>query len=136
MHDDESFLFANERFYAAFAAGDTAAMDALWAKSAPLLCVHPGAQPLAERPRIMESWHAILGDPGVAEMRMDTPRLQRHGEFVLVSCYERLGGGTLLGLNGFVFEDGTPRMVLHQAGPCHDAPSPPPPSAAGEAPLH
>lgn len=136
MHDDESFLFANERFYAAFAAGDAGAMERLWAETAPLLCVHPGAAPLAERPRILESWRAILADPGVAGMRMDSPRLQRHGEVALVSCYERLGGSTLIALNGFVVENGTPRMVLHQAGACHDAPPAPPPAAAGEAPLH
>lgn len=135
MADDETFLFANERFYAAFAAGDADAMAALWAAAAPVLCVHPGAAPLTDRARIVASWRDILSDPGVAEMHMDAPRLQRHGQVALVVCYERLGGGTLAAVNGFVLEDGTPRMVLHHATPCRDAPPETAPPATGPA-LH
>lgn len=122
MTDDESFLFANERFYAAFAGGDAEAMAALWAEAAPLLCVHPGAARLTERARIVASWRDILADPGVAGMRMEGPRLLRYGEVALVACYERLGGGVLSAVNGFVVENGAPRMVLHQAGQCRERP--------------
>lgn len=101
-----------------------------------MLCVHPGAPPLCEREEIIASWRAILADTGVAEMRMDQPRLQRHDGLVLVVCYERLGGGVLAALNGFVLENGAPRMVLHQAGPCREAPPAPPSERRGGARPH
>jgi hypothetical protein len=122
MADDETFRFANERFYAAFAGGDADAMAALWAEAAPVLCVHPGAAPLTDRARIVASWRDILADPGVAEIRMDGARVHRHGGIALVVCYERLGDSVLTATNGFVLEDGSPRMVLHHAGACREAP--------------
>ena len=42
MHDRMALLFANEAFYAAFAGHDYAAMEALWARHAPVACIHPG----------------------------------------------------------------------------------------------
>jgi hypothetical protein len=40
--DREQVLFANEAFYRAFADRDIDAMDALWARGEPVLCIHPG----------------------------------------------------------------------------------------------
>jgi ketosteroid isomerase-like protein len=120
--DDERILFANEAFYAAFAAGDVDAMDEVWADDAPCVCLHPGAAPIHDRAEIMRSWDHILADPGIAEMRMHAPRVIGYGDFALVVCYESLGGGSLIATNGFIREDGQWRMISHQAGPCPGVP--------------
>ena len=51
-----AILFANDAYYAAFADGDPAAMDALWARRAPVSCIHPGQTALTDRAAIMASW--------------------------------------------------------------------------------
>ena len=56
-------LFANEAFYRAFADGDLAAMDAVWASAAPVACIHPGWNLLDGREAVMASWRAILNNP-------------------------------------------------------------------------
>ena len=48
MGDEEQVLAANAKFYGAFAAKDVDAMTALWARRAPVACIHPG-------------WHALRG---------------------------------------------------------------------------
>ena len=119
----ELILFANDAFYAAFASGDAAAMDDLWAQSAPLVCIHPGAAPLFERDDIISSWQGILSSDQVGDMSCLAPRLVNNDGLALVVCYEQLGGGTLVATNGFVLEDSRWRMVLHQAGPCAEPPN-------------
>lgn len=120
--DDAMILFANEAFYAAFASGDVDAMNDVWAEDAAVVCLHPGATPIFDRTQMMMSWEHILADPGVREMQMHSARVMSYGAAALVVCYETLGGGTLVATNGFIQEDGKWRMVLHQAGPCPDAP--------------
>ena len=120
--DDTLILFANEAFYAAFAAGDIEAMDGIWAREFPCVCLHPGATPIYDRAEIMRSWAHILADPGVREMQMHNARIVAYDDFALVICYETLGGGTLVASNGFVREKGQWRMISHHAGPCPDAP--------------
>lgn len=120
--DEERILFANDAFYAAFASGDVDAMDEVWAWEVPVVCIHPGATPIHDRAEIMRSWDHILSDPGVSDMKMHSPRVIAYDEFAFVTCYETLGGGALIALNGFILENGTWRMISHQAGPCPDAP--------------
>jgi hypothetical protein len=40
--DIASVLFANETFYLAFSHRDFDAMERLWARESPVLCIHPG----------------------------------------------------------------------------------------------
>ena len=49
MTDEEEALAANAAFYAAFAASDAGRMDAVWARRAPVACVHPGWEVLTGR---------------------------------------------------------------------------------------
>ncbi|MDU6489344.1 nuclear transport factor 2 family protein, partial [Bradyrhizobium sp.] len=42
MSDESDLLAANAAFYAAFAAGDFAALAALWADRDGISCIHPG----------------------------------------------------------------------------------------------
>jgi ketosteroid isomerase-like protein len=117
MTDNDAVLAANLEFYRAFAERDFEAMEALWAKAAPVACTHPGWGPLTDRDDILESWRGILANP-------DSPRAACHDEEVflwgtigMVICEEELPGNTLTATNLFIKEDGAWRMVHHHAGP-------------------
>ncbi len=123
MLDPAVVLFANDAFYLAFNARDLEAMDELWARETPAVCVHPGWNPLLDRDEIIESWQAIFAN-GDAQ-----PSLSFHGGTVLaqgnvysVIGYEHLAGGWLVVTNCFVVEDGAARIFHHQASHCAEAP--------------
>lgn len=121
---DEQVRLANEAFYAAFASGEVAAMDRVWAKKAACACLHPGARPLFGRDDILRSWRQILADQGAVGLKCRTPHVLVTDNMALVICFETLGWNTLAATNGFVLEDGEWRMVLHQSGPCPSVPTP------------
>ena len=122
--DAAAVLFVNEAFYHIFSERDFAAMERLWAKDWPVLCVHPGWPALTERVAIIESWRRILKNP-------DSPAIAPHHAKVLiypghatVVCYEEIQGRFLVASNGFVVEQGEIRMVHHQASHCANPPPP------------
>ena len=110
----QQVLFSNEAFYLAFSQKDVAAMDAMWSRSAPLVCVHPGWR----RKAIMESWRRILENPDQPGMDFLEPEVHDHGAVMLVTCYEALPNGVCLATNGFVYEGERWQMVLHHSGAC------------------
>jgi ketosteroid isomerase-like protein len=112
-------LAANASFYRAFTEGDLASMQALWAKDAPLSCLHPGMPTLAGRQKVLESWARILERPPPAPMTCAEARVQLLGETALVLCYEGSGDNPshLAATNVFVREAGSWRLVHHHAGP-------------------
>jgi len=57
---EREVLEANAAFYAAFEQRDPEAMDALWAREAPVACLHPGWEPLFGREAVVGSWRRIL----------------------------------------------------------------------------
>lgn len=122
MNEGAAVLFVNEAFYAAFRERDMETMQGLWARRAPVACIHPGWHALDAREDIIESWQAILGNP-------DSPRIQCRnaeafvlGESAFVVCYEVVGESVLVATNVFVREDDSWRLVHHQAGPCSAPP--------------
>ncbi|MDX1423604.1 MAG: nuclear transport factor 2 family protein, partial [Kiloniellales bacterium] len=52
MSQAAAVLFVNEAFYAAFRDRDFATLEALWARRAPVACIHPGWQALDDREEI------------------------------------------------------------------------------------
>ena len=115
--DSDAVLAANLRFYEAFTTQDIDAMERLWARHAPVSCIHPGWHALSGRATVMESWRNILSN-------LDAPRVMCHddeallfGAVAVVLCEEELDNGHLAVTNVFVREDGEWRMVHHQAGP-------------------
>lgn len=128
--DEVAVLEANEAFYRAFAAGDLSAMDALWAKVAPITCTHPGWHALAGRAEVMASWASILNSPERPDIACVAPRATVLGEAAIVVCYEAVGGGHLVATNVFVLEKDAWRMVHHQAGPTRGVPGARPGGAA------
>lgn len=122
--DPNAVLFVNEAFYHAFSQRDFAAIDTLWAKEWPVLCVHPGWPALTERPAIMESWRRILRNPATGTVTPHHARAFVYGEMATVVCYEEVQGGLLLAANTFAMEDGVIRMVQHHASHCANPPPP------------
>jgi ketosteroid isomerase-like protein len=116
MTDSDAVLAANLEFYRAFAVRDFAAMDALWARRAPVGCIHPGWPALSERDAVMESWQGILSNPDAPRITCFDERVLLYGDTALVLCEEELEGGTLVASNLFVREEGVWRIAHHQAG--------------------
>ena len=123
MSESAELLFANETFYHAFHGRDMEAMDALWARHGPVVCVHPGWQALMTRAAVMESWRGILSGPDAPSIACRKPRAQVKGELGFVVCYELVGQGVLVATNVFAREDGAWKMVHHHAGPCGSPPA-------------
>jgi len=122
MSDHEAVLFANDAFYLSFAAGDSDGMEALWAETAPVSCIHPGWEALSGRQAVLDSWRSIMA-AGAPSIRCRSPEVQLYGDFANVLCYEEVEGGFLIATNAFVREGGTWRMVHHQAGPTRGKPT-------------
>lgn len=123
MPDREEVLFANEAFYLSFAAGDDAAMDGLWARSAAVSCLHPGWEALHGRDAVMESWRGIMR-AGAPAIRCRAPQVALYGDLATVICYEQVQDDFLVATNIFVREEGAWRMIHHQAGPTRGVPPP------------
>lgn len=117
MPDREEILFANEAFYTAFASRDFDALDRIWADHVPVVCIHPGWQPLVGRDAVMQSWEAILGNPDSPVPHCRRPQVFELGEAAFVTCFEELDHGLLVATNYFVREDGDWKLVHHQSGP-------------------
>ena len=116
MTDHDAVLAANLEFYRAFAARDLVAMDALWARVAPVACLHPGWSALTDRDSVMASWQAILTSPDSPRIACFDERVLLYGDSALVLCEEEIDGGVLAASNIFVREAGAWRLVHHQAG--------------------
>ncbi len=129
MSDTAELLFANEAFYHVFRSRDVAAMEALWARRAPITCVHPGWHALNTREAVMESWDGILSNPEAPKVDCRGARAHLLGGLGVVLCYEIIGGSVLTATNIFLREDGAWRLVHHHAGPCGT-----PPAELSEAP--
>lgn len=113
---ERAVLAANAAFYRAFAERDVAAMDALWARTVPVACIHPGWHVLDGREAVMASWRGILG--GVPPAITWTDAIARvAGTAAFVVCTETLDAGELVATNVFVQEDGAWKMAHHHAGP-------------------
>ncbi|MEO5372930.1 MAG: nuclear transport factor 2 family protein [Alphaproteobacteria bacterium] len=117
MSQSDAVLFANEAFYRAFADRRFDTMKTLWAKGAPVSCIHPGWGALAGRDQVLSSWEAILGNPDAPDIACVNPVAQVYGEAAAVICNERIGESFLIATNVFVREEGRWLLVHRQAGP-------------------
>ena len=136
MSDQDLVLKANEAFYGAFARGDYPAMQAVWAESAPIACLHPGWPPLGDRAKIMQSWQGILANPPQPPITALQPQVQLHGDMAVVICWEAIGNLHLVATNIFVREGGAWRMVMHQSGQTPHAPKGVTPSVSPQPTVH
>lgn len=108
-------LRVNAAYYAAVADGDLRAMDNIWARDEPVLCIHPGGPPLQGRIDVMASWAELFtgGGPPIS-YRNDSVSMIRGLAFV--NCIEHVGDSVLAASNILVWEGGAWRFVQHTAG--------------------
>lgn len=118
---DAEVLFANERFYNAFAQGDGAEMNGIWGREGAVTCLHPGWEPLLKRHDIIASWTAILAEPpGICCHSPTVVMLGQHGASVL--CWEEIQRTYMLATNVFRREADGWKIVHHQACPTSGTP--------------
>lgn len=110
-------LAANAAFYQAFEQADLDAMDDVWARDAPVACVHPGWSPLSERVDILRAWQAIFDDPAPPQVTCEEEHVYIMGETAFVVCTERMPGGALAATNIYIREDDQWKMVHHHVSP-------------------
>lgn len=115
MKLDIEVLEANEGFYRAFAGRDVAAMEAAWAREAPVACIHPGWDALDGREEVLGSFRAILESGSAPRVRCTLAQAHLLGEVAFVTCHELVQGATLVATNVFVREGGAWRLCHHQA---------------------
>ena len=128
--DDVLVLSANQAFYDAFSRGDLAGIEALWARRAPVACIHPGWDALHGRDEVMASWRAILHGAGAPAISCSNAVAVVLGDSAYVLCREAVRGGRLVATNLFVREGDRWKIVHHQAGPV--ASNEPDPEPEGE----
>lgn len=129
--DETALLEANAAFYRAFATHDLDAMSGLWAKAAPICCIHPGWPPLMGREAVLEGWRRILSNPSQPAVQMLAPRVVLWADVAMVLCFERVEDQYLVASNIFVREGKGWKLSHHQAGPVA---TPPPGSASNDDP--
>ena len=119
MSQHAAVLFANDAFYLAFTNRDAAAMEAIWSDHPSVSCIHPGWQAVVGRRDVLDSWRAILGGSNPPQVRPLGARATLVGEVAVVVCYEELESAErlLVATNVFAREDGTWKLLHHQAGP-------------------
>ena len=117
MSETDAVLAANLEFYRAFAMRDEIAMEALWARSLPVACTHPGWEPLSGRDAVIASWRSILANPDSPHAACHDEEAYLYGDVAFVICEEELPGNTLTATNVFAKEGGAWRMVHHHSGP-------------------
>ena len=119
--DEAEILFANDRFYAAFAAGDAGEMGRIWGSEGPVACLHPGWERLMDRNHVLASWTAILQAP--PPIRCHAPTVLSLGQDgAAVLCWEEIDGNYLIATNVFRRESEGWKIVHHQAGPTPEKP--------------
>src|SRR5882672_77052 len=122
---EREVLEANSAFYAAFGRKDAEAVDAIWAREAPVACLHPGWELLLGREAVVDSWRRILlGGGAPPEIRCERASAYVQGDWAWVVCTEVLPAGSLAATNLFVREAGRWRMVHHHASPIPPPPAP------------
>ena len=135
---EREVLEANGAFYSAFVRRDLRAMEHLWARDAPVACIHPGWEPLRGREAVLQSLRAIFSGGGApASITCYGPTVHFLGEAAYVICTERVPGGALAATNLFVREDGQWKLAHHQAAPISQRlTSKPPPKAPPQGPMN
>lgn len=115
--DEEQVREAHAAFYEAFSDRDMEAMEDVWARDAPVSCIHPGWSLLVGRDAVLASWRSILEGPAAPEVAASREVVHLYGDTAVVLCVETLADGQLMATNVLAKEPGGWRLVHHQAGP-------------------
>ncbi|CCE06191.1 conserved hypothetical protein [Bradyrhizobium sp. STM 3843] len=115
MSEVSDIIAANAAFYTAFAAGDFAALAALWADQETISCIHPGWPAIVGRMSVIGSWREILNNPARPQIVCAEPYAIVDGDHGRVICIELVDGAPLAATNYFRHIDGAWRLVHHQS---------------------
>jgi len=111
----------NDAFYAAFEAGDLAALLALWEHGDEVVCTHPGWPALHGWEAVRASWERIGMGPGTQQFIITDARFRISGDLAWVTLDENLLGhraSTVTSVNIFRRQaDGRWLMVAHHGSP-------------------
>ena len=114
---DVDVIAANAAFYAAFAAGDFAALAGLWADEETISCIHPGWPAIIGRTAVLGSWRDILKNPERPQIVCAEPQAIVTAGQARVLCIELVEGTPLVATNCFTRIDGQWRLVHHHSSP-------------------
>ncbi|MDZ7727766.1 MAG: nuclear transport factor 2 family protein [Dehalococcoidia bacterium] len=114
---EQEVLAANDAFYRAFNERDLEAMDALWAQTVSVSCIHPGWNRITGRETVIESWRGILSNPEQPRVVTGGAAATVLGDTAIVTCRELVGSSPLTATNIFVHELGQWRLIHHHSGP-------------------
>jgi ketosteroid isomerase-like protein len=81
---------ANARFYRAFEQLQIAEMDAVWAHSDDVKCVHPGWPLLTGWAAVRASWEAIFASTAEMRFTLSDVRVVAAADFGWVTCTENI----------------------------------------------
>jgi ketosteroid isomerase-like protein len=115
---------AEAAFYAAFEAGDLAAMMAVWADSDAVECIHPLGGRLTGRKAVEEGWRQVLGGARRLKVQRKGVRYAHTRSVALHTLTEhiRVEGGSqttapIIATNVYHHTPQGWRMILHHASP-------------------
>lgn len=116
---EDEVTAVNEAFYRAFRERDPNAMEAIWARQAPVACVHPGMPVTTGRGPVLRSWRGILSHPDAPKLSCSNVVVHLLGTSAFVTCLEGTEGAAprLVATNVYTLEEGRWRMVHHHAAP-------------------
>lgn len=94
-------------------------MEELWARDAPVACVHPGMGVVRGRTEVMRSWKGILQHPNAPVLHTSQVEVHVLGTTAFVTCLAGREGQDprIVATNIFTMEDGGWRLVHHHAAP-------------------
>ena len=115
----------NAEFYRAFEALSIEAMDAVWAQTEDVLCIHPGWQALVGWETVRKSWLAIFQAASYMEFNITDLHVRTSGDLACVFCHENIVTfqegqevrTVVLATNVFRYQDNRWWMVLHHGSP-------------------
>ena len=115
---------AEAAFYAAFEAGDLAAMMQVWSTEDDVLCVHPGGPRLEGRAAVESSWAQIFAGGGTLRFRVIEARRYQAGDLAVHCVFEEIAYGrrfenlsTVTATNVYRLEPHGWRLLIHHASP-------------------
>ncbi len=117
MTEKSALIVANAAFYAAFASGDVAGMERLWAEDDNISCIHPGWPAIVGRSTVIGSWRDILRNPERPQIVCAEPTAIVEGDSGRVLCIEIVNGTALAATNHFRRIGSSWRLVHHQSSP-------------------
>ncbi|MFT5131564.1 MAG: ketosteroid isomerase-like protein [Gammaproteobacteria bacterium] len=122
MKDDkQAVLNANDEFYSTFSNNDFVSMEELWSVNDNISVIHPGWPPLTGHHSVISSWKRIMDGGNSPNITCINANVNLSGDIAIVICTELLAGAKLVATNIFALEQGSWKLIHHQAGLLHQS---------------